>query len=129
VPSRNHRSAQLAVQAVPNKSPCRRHTNFFFIGAFRDDEVDPSSILSWVGKPSETGLDVVNILVGPLDSVSVNQMVADLTERRIEQTKGLSELVGRKTARNAYFLVQYMEALERQGLLVQFQVESLGVGS
>jgi hypothetical protein len=56
-------------------------------------------------------------------------MVADLTERRIEQTKGLSELVGRKTARNAYFLVQYMEALERQGLLVQFQVESLGVGS
>jgi predicted ATPase len=93
-------------------------TNFFFIGAFRDDEIDPSSILSWVGRPSETGVDVVNILVGPLDSDSVNKMVADLTERRIEATKELSELVGRKTGRNAYFLSQYMEALQRQGLLV-----------
>jgi predicted ATPase len=92
-------------------------TNFFFIGAFRDDEIDPSSILSWVGRPSETGLDVVNILVGPLDSDSVNKMVADLTERRIDSTKELSELVGRKTGRNAYFLAQYMAALQRQGLL------------
>jgi predicted ATPase len=93
-------------------------TNIFFIGAFRDDEIDPSSILSWVGKPSETGMDVVNIPVGPLDSASVNKMVADLTERHIEQTMELSELVGRKTGRNAYFLAQYMEALQRQGLLV-----------
>jgi predicted ATPase len=92
-------------------------TNFFFIGAFRDDEIDPSSILSWVGIPSETGVGVVNIPVGPLDLSSVNKMVADLTERRIEQTKELSELVGRKTGRNAYFLAQYMEALQRQGLL------------
>jgi histidine kinase len=92
-------------------------TNFFFIGAFRDDEIDPSSILSWVGRPSETGLDVVNILVGPLDSDSVNKMVADLTERRINSTKELSELVGRKTGRNAYFLAQYMGALQRKGLL------------
>jgi predicted ATPase len=93
-------------------------TNLLFIGAFRDDEIDPSSILSWVAKPNETGLDVVNIPVGPLDSASVNKMVADLTERQIEQTKELSELVGRKTGRNAYFLAQYMEALQRQGLLV-----------
>jgi predicted ATPase len=92
-------------------------TNFLFIGAFRDDEIDPSSILSWVGRPSETGVDVVNILVGPLDSDSVNKMVADLTERRIDSTKELSELVGRKTGRNAYFLAQYMGALQRQGLL------------
>jgi predicted ATPase len=92
--------------------------NFFFIGALRDDEINPSSVLSWVGKPSETSVDVVNILVGPLDSASVNKMVADLTERRIEATKELSELVGRKTGRNAYFLAQYMEALQRQGLLV-----------
>lgn len=62
--------------------------------AFRDDEIDLGSILLWVGKPSETGLDVVNIPVGPLDSASVNKMVADLTERHIEQTKELSELVG-----------------------------------
>jgi predicted ATPase len=63
-------------------------------------------------------MDVVNIPVGPLDSASVNKMVADLTERHIEQTMELSELVGRKTGRNAYFLAQYMEALQRQGLLV-----------
>jgi predicted ATPase len=93
-------------------------TNFLFIGALRDDEIDPSSVLSWVGKPSVTGVDVVNILVGPLDPASVNKMVADLTERRLEATKELSELVGRKTGRNAYFLAQYVEALQRQGLLV-----------
>jgi histidine kinase len=93
-------------------------TNLFFIGAFRDDEIDLGSTLSWVGKPIETGVDVVNIPVGPLDSASVNKMVADLTERHIEQTMELSELVGRKTGRNAYFLAQYMEALQRQGLLV-----------
>jgi predicted ATPase len=92
-------------------------TNFFFIGAFRDDEIDPSSLLSWVGRPSETGVDVVNIVVGPLDSDSVDKMVSDLTERRIGSTKKLSELVGRKTGRNAYFLAQYMGALQRQGLL------------
>jgi predicted ATPase len=92
-------------------------TNFLFIGAFRDDEIDPSSILTWVNKPSENGVDVVRILVGPLDSASVNKMVADLTERGIEATKELSEVLGRKTGSNAYFLTQYMEALQRQGLL------------
>jgi predicted ATPase len=44
-------------------------------------------------------------------------MVASLTERRPSDTKELSELVGRKTGRNAFFVSQYMEDLQRESLL------------
>ena len=91
--------------------------NFFFIGAYRDDELDTSSVFSWVGYSVDTEDRVLNVSLGPLSETSVNDMVASLTERRPSETKELSDLVSRKTGRNAYFVTQYMEHLQRESLL------------
>ena len=103
-------------QVISKITADRSVHNFFFVGAYRDDEL-PSSAFSWVGHSSNNEGSVLNIPLGPLGETSVNDMVASLTERRPSDTKELSELVGRKTGRNAFFVSQYMEHLQRESLL------------
>ena len=85
-----------------------------FIGAFRDDELEPGSVLSWIGNKASQKRTTVDIPMGPLDESSLNQMIADLLEQRPEKTEALSEIVSRKTGRNAYFVVQYLDMLQRR---------------
>jgi len=115
-------SRQL-ISTITSDSSVKR---FFFIGAYRDgdDEKDANSNFSWIGYPSKANSTrVLNILLGPLDETSVNEMVASMMEAKPMETKELSKLVGRKTGRNAYFVSQYMEDLQRQGLL-RFSLQS-----
>jgi len=104
-------------QVISKITADRSLHNFSFVGAYRDDELETSSVFSWVGHSTNNEGSVLNIPLGPLGETSVNDMVASLTERRPSDTKELSKLVGRKTGRNAFFVSQYMEDLQRESLL------------
>jgi hypothetical protein len=83
-----------------------------------------------VGRPSETGVDVVDPSECKVHSTRIAsiQMVANGTPN-LESTKELSELVGRKTRRNAYFLAVHGSSSATRPSRVQFQDGIAGVGS
>jgi predicted ATPase len=88
------------------------------VGAYRDDEVDdvhPVAITS--KKITETESRVTKVAVACLTEVTVNELVAFATDLRVDQTEPLSRLIHRKTLGNCFFVTQFLEMLQDDGLL------------
>lgn len=58
-----------------------------------------------------------DIALGALELTSINEMVSRVTNREPEETMPLSDVIFNKTHGNAYFCLQFLELLQREGLL------------
>ncbi|RUT04439.1 serine/threonine protein kinase [Dulcicalothrix desertica PCC 7102] len=93
----------------------------FFIGAYRDNEVNPTSpLIQTLEKLHQTDIVIHNISVESLLFTHVQQLVADtlneaITEARV---KLLAELVFNKTQGNPFFVTQLLKSLYSERLLV-----------
>jgi predicted ATPase len=88
------------------------------VGAYRDDEIDDvHAIAATLKKITETASRVTKVAVGCLTEASVNELVAFATDLRAVQTEPLSRLVHRKTLGNCFFVTQFLEMLQEEGLL------------
>jgi predicted ATPase len=88
------------------------------VGAYRDDEVDdvhPVAITS--KKITETESRVTEVAVACLSEATVNELVAFATDLRVDQTEPLSRLIHCKTLGNCFFVTQFLEMLQDDGLL------------
>jgi histidine kinase len=91
-----------------------------FVGAYRVNEVDSVHPLAIQLRQMEVQGSVNNVQlnVGDLDVVSVNKIIADaMHSTSMEPLKDLSILVHRKTGGNAFFVIQFLRALQKDGLL------------
>ena len=88
------------------------------IGAYRDNEVNPTHPLMLTLKQIQSaGAVVNNILLKPLKIAHVNHLVSDTLHINQLKAKSLGELLFNKTRGNPFFLTQLLESLYQDNLL------------
>jgi len=87
--------------------------NIFIIGAYRDNEVNPSHKLTvTINSLKEVIPDRLSeIHLDALPSEDINHFLADSLNRMPEDTKSLTELVIKKTMGNPFFIKEFLQQL------------------
>ncbi|HET7291745.1 MAG TPA: sigma 54-interacting transcriptional regulator [Vicinamibacteria bacterium] len=92
--------------------------SLLIIGAYRDNEVDASHLLTRTVQGLEaSGARLERILLGPLPLADVRSLVADCLKGDDEDTASLAELVTAKTEGNPFFVIQFLKSAWQEGLL------------
>ncbi|MBD1924542.1 AAA family ATPase [Microcoleus sp. FACHB-831] len=87
------------------------------IGAYRDNEVFPTHpTIQTIEKIQQAGTAVNNIVLGPLQLVHVEELIADTLNESV-RSKLLAELLFNKTQGNPFFLTQLLKTLYEEDLL------------
>lgn len=82
------------------------------IGAYRNNEVDPSHPLSISIEEVKKNNGIVKIIeLHPLSLDDVNQMIADTLSCTVNRVSSLGSLVFQKTGGNPFFLIQFLKNL------------------
>ncbi|MBM4268997.1 MAG: hypothetical protein FJ144_20710 [Deltaproteobacteria bacterium] len=88
------------------------------IGAYRDNEVDESHLLSRaVAELESGGARVDRITLGPLGGDDLARLAADCLHRSEEDAAPLARLLVEKTEGNPFFVRQFLKTLWQDGLL------------
>ena len=91
--------------------------HLLLIGAYRDDEVTPAHpLMLRMAAIRQAGGRVQEIVLKPLGLEDVSRIVADALHS--DRARPLARLVHEKTAGNPFFAIQFLTALEEEGLLV-----------
>ena len=94
------------------------------IGAYRDNEVSATHpLITTIENIAKTQVDtqpiVSNIILAPLDSSHVKELIADTLDGQItKKIELLAELLFNKTQGNQFFLTQLLKALYQENLLI-----------
>ena len=92
--------------------------HLLLIGAYRDNEVGPSHpLLRTLETIRKADARVHEIVMAPLELEDVGRLIADALHCEPEHARPLAELVQEKTAGNPFFAIQFITALDEEGLL------------
>jgi PAS domain S-box-containing protein len=109
-------TATLELLEQISTDPDMRH--LMLVGAYRDNEVTASHpLMRIVESLRQSGRDFREIVLNPLSPDDVGRLVADCCYAKPEHVEPLTELVFEKTRGNPFFVIQFVLALEEQGLL------------
>ncbi|NMG09449.1 AAA family ATPase [Brasilonema sp. UFV-L1] len=90
----------------------------FFIGAYRDTELDANHpLIITLDKIQQSGTIVNYLHLSPLDLSSINQLIVDTFNCSLERGKPLAELILQKTNGNPFFVNQFLQSLYQENLL------------
>lgn len=91
---------------------------FLCLGAYRDNEVPHAHPLAQTLREIEDlGTETMHLKVGNLEQKHLQEMVADATLRAPAEAAELADLVYNKTRGNAFFTVEFLETIAKEGLL------------
>ncbi len=94
------------------------------IGAFRDNEVDQSHLLSIaLGRLKKAGLPLNTITLVPLQLTHVIQLLMDTLHEDQESVHSLAKICYVRTQGNPFFLTQLLQTLYKDGL-IEFDPQS-----
>ncbi|MDM8549539.1 AAA family ATPase [Desulfobacterales bacterium HSG2] len=97
----------------------RENTALLLIGAYRDNEVDPTHpLMTTLDTLREEGAAVSRITLKPLAAEHVSRLIAESLHRSPEAVGPLTDLVMRKTGGNPFFVNQFLHTLYEEELLV-----------
>jgi PAS domain S-box-containing protein len=92
--------------------------HLLLIGAYRDNEVGPAHpLLRTLDGIRDAGARVEEIVLTPLGLDDIGQLAADALHCWPEGARPLAELVREKTSGNPFFAIQFLTALNEEGLL------------
>lgn len=92
--------------------------HLLIIGAYRDNEVNPSHPLSIALEDiRKAGGIISNIHLSPLRQNDLNLLVADSLSLPVTDTGDLAELIMEKTGGNPFFIIQLLRSLHERGLI------------
>ena len=90
----------------------------FLIGAYRDNEVNPSHpLMMTIDGLRNRGATINFITLAPLELEHISRLIADTLHRDNEAVQPLAELVKRKTMGNPLFANQFLKTLQAEGLI------------
>lgn len=90
-----------------------------FIGAYRDNEVDPfHPLIKTINNITEKGRTVAEINLLPLSASNISDLISDVFQTDKERVKDLSMLICEKTAGIPFFVIRFFILLYDEGLLV-----------
>ncbi|MFN6487489.1 MULTISPECIES: AAA family ATPase [unclassified Nostoc] len=99
--------------------------SLFLIGAYRDNEVNPTHPLALMLKRlRKQGAVLQEIILAPLTLEPLNQLIAETLHRNADTVRSLAELVLRKTEGNPFFVNEFLKMLYSENLLT-FDAENL----
>ena len=91
---------------------------FLLIGAYRDNEVNEThSLTLLLNEIKKAGVKVNQIDIQPLNTVQVNELIADTLHCELERSLCLAEIVFNKTAGNPFFVTQILKTFYQENLL------------
>jgi predicted ATPase len=97
----------------------------FVIGAYRDNEVNPSHpLMMMLEGLRKEGATISQITLAPLGLEAIAQLIADTLHSEISTVKPLAELVLHKTGGNPFFVNEFLKTLYTENLLT-FDFEHL----
>jgi PAS domain S-box-containing protein len=98
--------------------------HLLLVGAYRDNEVDPTHPpIRTLDRMREAGARIEEIMLTPLGLGDIGRLVTDAVHCEPERARPLAQLVHEKTSGNPFFAVQFLMALNEDGLLVFDPVE------
>ena len=92
--------------------------HLMLIGAFRDNEVNPTHpLMRKLEAICRAGAIVQDIVLAPLAHEDLRQLVADSLHCEPERAEPLARLIHEKTSGNPFFAIQFFSALAEENLL------------
>ena len=92
--------------------------HLLLVGAYRDNEVDPShALMRTVDLIRSSGGKVRETALAPLAPVSVEQLIAASLQCEPTKARPLAQLVHEKTGGNPFFAIQFLMTLSEEALL------------
>ncbi|MEH2147934.1 MAG: AAA family ATPase [Nostoc sp.] len=99
--------------------------SLFLIGAYRDNEVNPTHPLAlMLERLRKQGAVLQEIILTPLTLEPLSQLIAETLHRNADAARLLAELVLRKTEGNPFFVSEFLRMLHSENLLT-FDAEDL----
>ena len=92
------------------------------IGAYRDNEVDPTHPLMLLLEEMQKSRTVQSINLGPLQKKDVTQLLCDAFKEKESEVQSLSQLLMEKTYGNPFFVSQFLQTLH-QDQLIHFSID------
>jgi len=93
-------------------------SNFYFIGAYRDDEVSPHHPAShMIDSLCNEGVSLSKIHLEALKNQDIDHLLADTLGCSPESVSALSHLIEQKTLGNAFFVRQFIKSLHDERLI------------
>lgn len=93
--------------------------HLLLIGAYRSEEVGPTHVLRQrIDRIRAAGASVEEIELRPLTGDDVERLVVDTLRCDRTRARLLAELLREKTGGNPLFAIQFLQSLEKEGLLV-----------
>jgi predicted ATPase/signal transduction histidine kinase/tRNA A-37 threonylcarbamoyl transferase component Bud32 len=90
----------------------------FLIGAYRDNEVNPTHpLMMTLNGLRNVGATINFITLAPLALEPISQLIADTLHSDIASVKPLASLIVRKTEGNPFFVNEFLKALYAENLL------------
>ncbi|UUY04765.1 AAA family ATPase [Svornostia abyssi] len=103
---------QLVIDLVTRDRP----TQLFVVGAYRSDEIDAAHPLTLALLELRATAAPLELELGPLDLAALQRLLDD-TLRTPTPTRSFAALVRDKTGGTPYFVLQFLHALHRRGLI------------
>ncbi len=94
--------------------------NFYFIGAYRQNEVDQTHPTAMMVQELKSAIQVNNIYLGELTLKDISELVSDTLLLEKEQCAALAKIVLAKTAGNPFFINQFLQSIY-ENKLISFQ--------
>jgi PAS domain S-box-containing protein len=92
--------------------------SLLLVGAYRDNEVDPAHpLMQTLETIRDAGARVEEIVLTPLGLDDIGRLVTDALQCQPERARPLAQLVHEKTSGNPFFAIQFLTALNEDGLL------------
>src|SRR5207249_1870476 len=88
------------------------------VGAYRDNEVGPAHPLTLVlERIRASDAQTSQIVLGPLSREDLDTFVGDVLHCPVAEAAPLCDLLEEKTARNPFFVIQFLTALHDERLI------------
>ena len=92
--------------------------HLFVIGAYRDNEVNPTHpLMLTLSEIEKTAATINTITLAPLNQSKLNELVAETLKCQENLALPLTELIYQKTQGNPFFATQFLKALHQDGLI------------
>ena len=92
--------------------------HLLLVGAYRDNEVGPAHpLIRTLEAIRNAGARVEEIVLTPLGLDDIGRLVTDALHCQPERARPLAQLVHEKTSGNPFFAIQFLTALNEDGLL------------
>jgi predicted ATPase/class 3 adenylate cyclase len=92
-------------------------SNFLFLGAYRDNEVDPTHPLVISLQKQEKKADIKEIKLYPLEKEITGRFILETLKHQVENPNELIEKIFHKTQGNIFYTIQLITSLNDAGLL------------